>query len=82
MQVKGISYPKSPSDFRKKAEASFRRHNRDAEHIEFEWTEKPRRVTYPTGLQGFRGKFIARAIGHLTREFVAEADREYGLSVR
>jgi hypothetical protein len=77
-----ITYPKSPSDFRRKAEAGFRRANPDADYISIEWTFGPKRVTYPTGLQGFVGRFVARAISHRTRELHASADRLSGLSVR
>lgn len=46
-----------------------------------EWTEAPRRVTYPTGLTGIRGRFVATAAGYKTTIVSAEWDARSGLSV-
>lgn len=76
------TYPKTPAQFRRQAEKGFARVNPDAEGLTFEWTFGPKRVTYPTGLQGFCGHGVVRADGYRPSSFSATADREGGLMVR
>jgi hypothetical protein len=63
------------SEFKKKAEAAFIRSNPTA--IITGWTLEPRKVTYPTGVKEFMGKFHAIADGHRSREMLACADDDY-----
>lgn len=79
-----VAYPRTVSQFRKLAEDGFRRANRDADMVGLviRWTFGPKRVTFPTGLEGFSGVFHACAPGYRAGEHVATATRETGISVR
>lgn len=76
------TYPTSPAQFRKQAEAGFRKANPDAADATFDWTFGPKRVTFPTGITGFSGVANVSATGFKTKVCVASATRETGLSVR
>lgn len=77
-----IKYPKSVAQFKRQAEAGYRRANPDATDLRMTWTYGPVRCTFPTGIEGFSGVFEAQAAGYRTRTGVASATRETGLSVR
>ncbi len=77
-----MKFPKSPSAFKRQAEAGFRKANPDAVAAVIEWTFGPKRVEFPTGLKGFSGVFKVECPGFRGRTMVATATTETGLSVR
>lgn len=77
-----LRYPRNVSEFKRQAERCIKKGNPDAlPCIGFEW-EEARRVTYPTGVKGFRGHVIVRAIGYRTKVMLATADETGGIWVR
>jgi hypothetical protein len=80
------TYPATVAQFKRQAIAGFKRANPDAANLTVEWMtgqfDKPRRIKYPTGLEGFTGTAIAIADGYGTVKITASADRETGIHVR
>jgi hypothetical protein len=77
-----LQFPKTPSQFRKQAENGFRKANPDAGEIIFKWEFGPKRVKFPTGIDGFSGVGKASAPGFKTKTIVASGTMETGISVR
>ena len=67
-------------DFQRRATALFLRANPGA--TVGEWTVAPRRVVYPTGLQGIAGRFTASCPGFRSRDVIADWDPISGLATR
>jgi hypothetical protein len=54
---------------------------REAPESTFEWVQKPKHVTYPTGVRGWIGRVRQSAPGYRARERIVDAD-ESGILVR
>lgn len=76
-----LSYPASPSQFKRQCENGFRRVN-DAPDATFVWKFGPKRCTFPTGITGFSGWGTVSAPGFKSKTFVASATRETGVEMK
>jgi hypothetical protein len=80
----GKVFPTTAAQFKRAAEAAFRRANPDADTVGLviNWTHGPKRVTFPTGLKGYSGVGTAAAPGFRPKTIVASGTPDTGISVR